>query len=200
MIVFRKCVSLLAMLLVLFAFTTGAFGGKPEKVIIVQPNYLVPWLPIYIADRLGYFTDEGLEVSFTTVMGGHNVRAAVISGNAHFGLTGYEQVLSTYEHGKSSKMIMTTTLKHPWSYIGAKNVKSIAEFKGQRIDGGLEASSYRSFARAVVKFGGLDPDKDVFFINIPRGSELAALEKGEVADVLGIDMMKIELLQKLSSR
>ena len=196
MTVIRKCVFLLAVLVVLSAFSTGAFGGNLEKTIIVQPNFLVPWLPIYIADRLGYFTDEGLEVSFTTVMGGHNVRAAVISGNAHFGLTGYEQVLSTHEHGKSSKMIMTTTLKHPWSYIGAKDVKSIADFKGRKIDGGLEASSYRSFARAVVKFGGLDPDKDVFFINIPRGSELAALEKGQVAGVLGIDMMKIELLNR----
>lgn len=122
MSVLRKCVSLIAVLAVLLAFTTGAFGSKLEKVTIVQPNFLVPWLPIYIADRLGYFTDEGLEVSFTIVMGGHNVRAAVISGNAQFGLTGYEQVLSTYEQGKSSKMIMTTTLKHPWSYIGAKGV------------------------------------------------------------------------------
>ncbi len=196
MSVLKKCVSWLAVLMVLFAFATGASAAKMEKVIIVQPNFLVPWLPIYIAERLGYFTDEGLEVSFTTVMGGHNVRAAVISGNAHFGLTGYEQVLSTYEHGKSSKMIMTTTLKHPWSYIGAKGVKSIADFKGKKIDGGLEASSYRSFARAVVKFGGLDPDKDVFFVNIPRGTELAALKNGQVAGVLGIDMMKIELLNR----
>ncbi len=196
MVFLKKSVFFLVALLAVLTIATGAFGGKLEKVIIVQPNFLVPWLPIYIADRLGYFTEEGLEVSFTTVMGGHNVRAAVISGSAHFGLTGYEQVLSTCEQGKSSKMIMTTTLKHPWSYIGAKGVNSIADFKGKRIDGGLEASSYRSFARAVVKFGGLNPDKDVFFVNIPRGSELAALEKGQVAGILGIDMMKIELMNR----
>jgi len=179
-----------------FSATAGYASPKLEKVVIVQPNYLVPWLPIYLADRLGYFTDEGLDVTFTTVMGGHNVRAAVIKGDAQFGLTGYEQVLNTFEQGKSTKMIMTTTLKHPWSYISAKDIKSIADLKGKKIDGGLEASSYRSFARAVVKFGGLDPDKDVFFVNIPRGSELAALEKGEVSGVLGIDHMKIELLNR----
>jgi len=196
MTVLRKCCSLLFAVMMLFAFATSALAGKTEKITIVQPAFLVPWLPIYLADQLGYFTDEGLEVSFTTVMGGHNVRAAVISGSAHFGLTGYEQVLSTYEQGKSSKMIMTTTLKHPWSYIGTKGVKSIADFKGKNIDGGLEGSSYRSFARAVVKFGGLDPDKDVTFVNIARGSELAALENGQVAGVLGIDMMKIELIKR----
>lgn len=192
----KSCFIICAVILFAAISGTGYTKAKPEKVIIVQPNYLVPWLPIYIAHQSGYFSDEGLDVTFTTVMGGHNVHAAVIKGDAHFGLTGYEQVLKTFEQGKSTKMIMTTTLKHPWSYIGAKDIRSIAELKGKKLDGGLEASSYRSFARAVVKFGGLDPDKDVFFINIPRGSELAALEKGEVAGVLGIDIMKIELLNR----
>jgi len=192
----KKGILLLVCIMVLLSALSGYASAKPEKVVIVQPNYLVPWLPIYLAERLGYFRDEGLEVTFTTVMGGHNVHAAVIKGDAQFGLTGYEQVLKTFEQGKSTKMIMTTTLKHPWSYIGAKGIKSIADLKGKKIDGGLEASSYRSFARAVVKYGGLDPDKDVFFINIPRGSELAALEKGEVSGVLGIDNMKIELLNR----
>lgn len=167
-----------------------------KKVVIVQPNYLVPWLPIYLADQLGYFKEEGLDVGFVTVMGGHNVHAAVIKGDAHFGLTGYEQVLKTYQQGKSTKMILTTTKKHPWSYFGSKKIESIADLKGKKIDGGLEASSYRSFARAVVKYGGLDPNKDVMFVNIPRGSEIAALEKGDVDGVLGIDNMKIELLNR----
>lgn len=167
-----------------------------KKVVIVQPNYLVPWLPIYLANQMGYFKEEGLEVSFVTVMGGHNVHAAVIKGDAHFGLTGYEQVLKTYQQGKSTKMIMTTTKKHPWSYFGSKKIKSIADLKGKKIDGGLEASSYRSFARAVVKYGGLDPNKDVLFVNIPRGAEIAALEKGDVDGVLGIDNMKIELIRR----
>ncbi len=167
-----------------------------KKVVIVQPNYLVPWLPIYLADQLGYFKEEGLDVGFVTVMGGHNVHAAVIKGDAHFGLTGYEQVLKTYQQGKSTKMIMTTTKLHPWSYFGSKKIKSIADLKGKKIDGGLEGSSYRSFARAVVKYGGLDPNKDVMFVNIPRGSEIAALEKGDIDGVLGIDNMKIELLRR----
>lgn len=192
----KRGLALLVAIIFVFSAMADYASAKLEKVVIVQPNYLVPWLPIYLADRLGYFTDEGLDVTFTTVMGGHNVHAAVIKGDAQFGLTGYEQVLKTFEQGKSTKMIMTTTLKHPWSYMGAKGVRSISDLKGKKIDGGLEASSYRSFARAVVKFGGLDPDKDVFFVNIPRGSELAALEKGEVSGVLGIDNMKIELLNR----
>ncbi len=192
----KTCLALFVALVISAVALPSYCRADLEKVVIVQPNYLVPWLPIYVASQLGYFAEEGLDINFVTVMGGHNVRAAVIKGDAQFGLTGYEQVLSTFEQGKSAKMIMTTTLKHPWSYIGAKDIKSIADLKGKKIDGGLEASSYRSFARAVVKYGGLDPDKDVFFVNIPRGSEVAALEKGEVSGVLGIDYMKVELLKR----
>lgn len=167
-----------------------------HKIKITQPNFLEAWLPVYIANEKGYFAEEGLEVEFVTVMGGHNVRAAVIAGEAQFGHTGYEQVASTFEQGKSCKMIMTTTKKHPWSYFVGKNIESIADLKGKNIDGGLEGSSYRSFARAVVQFGGLDPNKDVQFVNIPRGSEIAALEKGEVHGALGADSNTVHLINK----
>ena len=176
----------------------AAAGAKKavKKVVIGQPPCRVPWLPRYLADRPVYFKEVRLDVGLVTVMGGHNVHAAGIKGDAHFGLTGYEQVLKTYQQGKSTKMIMATTKNHPWSYFGSKKIRSIADLKGKKIDGGLEASSYRSFARAVVKYGGLDPNKDVMFVNIPRGSEIAALEKGDVDGVLGIDNMKIELLNR----
>lgn len=167
-----------------------------QKIKITQPNFLEAWLPVYVANELGYFAEEGQEIEFVTVMGGHNVRAAVIAGEAQFGHTGYEQVASTFEQGKSCKMIMTTTEKHPWSYFVGKDIESIDDLKGKNIDGGLEGSSYRSFARAVVQFGGLDPDKDVQFVNIPRGSEIAALEKGEVHGALGADSNTVHLLNK----
>lgn len=178
---------------------TAETSSVPEtlhKIKITQPNFLEAWLPIYVANEKGYFAEEGLEVEFVTVMGGHNVRAAVIAGEAQFGHTGYEQVASTFEQGKSCKMIMTTTEKHPWSYFVGKDITSIADLKGKNIDGGLEGSSYRSFARAVVQFGGLDPDQDVQFVNIPRGSEIAALDKGEVHGALGADSNTVHLLNK----
>lgn len=169
---------------------------KLQKVKITQPNFLEAWLPVYVANELGYFAEEGLEIEFVTVMGGHNVRAAVIAGEAQFGHTGYEQVASTFEQGKSCKMIMTTTEKHPWSYFVGQDIESIADLKGKNIDGGLEGSSYRSFAKAVIQFGGLDPDKDVQFVNIPRGSEIAALEKAEVHGALGADSNTVHLLNQ----
>lgn len=175
---------------------TDSTSATLQKIKITQPNFLEAWLPIYVANEKGYFAEEGLEIEFVTVMGGHNVRAAVIAGEAEFGHTGYEQVASTFEQGKGCKMIMTTTEKHPWSYFVGKDIEGIADLKGKNIDGGLEGSSYRSFARAVVQFGGLDPDKDVQFVNIPRGSEIVALEKGEVHGALGADSNTVHLLNK----
>ncbi|MBS3909991.1 MAG: ABC transporter substrate-binding protein [Actinobacteria bacterium] len=167
------------------------------KIVVAEPGRGESWLPVYLASTLGYYEDEGLDVSFSSFKGGPLVIASLLAGDTQFALTGYEQVMKTYEKGKSTKMLLATTAKHPWGFVTAPNIKSISELKGKTVAGGMPGSSPMAFARACVKLGGLDPDKDVSFVDVPKGSEVAAMEKGDIAGYgFAWGRVKIELLKR----
>jgi len=169
---------------------------KLQKIVVAESARGEHWLPVYLAHQLGYFKDEGLEVSFVTYQGGPLAIAALLAGDAQFSLTGYEQVLKTYEKGKSTKMIGATTQKHSWSLLVRPEIKTFADLKGKKISAGKPGSSARAFVRASVIYGGLNPDTDVVYVDLPPGGEVAALDKGEIDAAFGGGARKVELLKK----
>ena len=94
------------------AQTTEA-AAQLEKVIVAEPTKGENWLPIFLAKELGFFEEQGLDVSFVDFAGGPLVMASLLAGESQFALSGYEQVLKTTEQGKDAKMIMATANKNP---------------------------------------------------------------------------------------
>jgi len=206
----RNTTAILALILLLvIAITTGCGKAdteavskavdqsKLQKVVIAQPaGSGESWQPVYIASYLGYFKENGLDVSFANFAGGPLVITSLLAGDSQFALTGYEQVMKTNEKGKDTKMIVATSAKHPWALIVAKDIKTIADLKGKTISGGMDGSSPRGFVRAVVKYGGLDPNKDVQYISLPAGGEIGALGSGQISATYGGSKIKIDLQKR----
>ena len=68
-----------------------ADGGDVVK--INEVTHSVFYAPMYLADALGYFEDDGIEVVFTYDGGADNTMAAVLSGSADIGFCGPEAAL-----------------------------------------------------------------------------------------------------------
>ncbi len=67
--------------------------GCNEKTTVVRVNevtHSVFYTPMYLADSLGYFKEEGFEVEFTNGGGADATMAAVLSGGADIGFCGPE--------------------------------------------------------------------------------------------------------------
>ena len=172
-------------------------GKEAEKVVIAQPSIGESWLPVYLADKLGYYNEAGLKVEYATFSGGGPlVIASLMAGDSQFALTGYDQVLKTYDQGKSTKMIMATSNRNPWALVVGKDIKSFADLKGKKVGGGMEGSSVRAFVRACLKYGGLDPNKDVEYVSVPADAVVGALEKGDIAAAMGSGLNKVELQKR----
>ena len=81
----------------ILAFTfTFAFAGckKNDKVIrINEVTHSVFYAPLYLADSLGYFKDEGYEIELTNGGGADATMAAVLSGGADVGFCGPEAAI-----------------------------------------------------------------------------------------------------------
>ena len=65
--------------------------GKDKKVIkINEVTHSVFYAPLYLADALGYFADEGYEIELTNGGGANNTMSAVLDGAAAVGFCGPE--------------------------------------------------------------------------------------------------------------
>ncbi len=176
---------------------TGNNVEKPklQKIVVAEAARGELWGPTYLAKGLGYFEEEGLDVSFVTFHGA-SLTSGLINGDAQFGLLGYEMVLKLDEKGIKTKMLYSTTSKFPYSLVANSGITSIADLKGKKISAAGVGTSPYAFVRLAVKSGGLDPDKDVTLVGITSTSSiLPAAQKGEVNASYAWGSLKIQLLK-----
>ena len=77
--------------------------NKLTNVRVAEVAHSVFYAPQYVADSLGYFEDEGLDVDITLASGADAVMAAVLSGDVDIGFCGTEATI--YVDNKKEKNI-----------------------------------------------------------------------------------------------
>ena len=64
-----------------------------KKVTLTEVTHSIFYAPQYLANALGYFKDEGLDVEITLSQGADAVMSAVLSGDADIGFCGTEATI-----------------------------------------------------------------------------------------------------------
>jgi NitT/TauT family transport system substrate-binding protein len=59
-----------------------------KKVKVNEVTHSVFYAPLYLAESLGYFKEENIEIELTNGGGADNVMASVLSGDAEIGFCG----------------------------------------------------------------------------------------------------------------
>lgn len=149
------------------------------KITVSEPVRSELWGPVYMAQSLGFFAEEGLDVEFVTVQGDMPT-APVLSGDAQFGLYGPEMIMRFNEQGQGTKLLLTVSDRYPYSFVTATDITSIAQLKDSIVCAADTGSSPRAFVRSILASAGLDPDKDANYVHIPGAASIAALESGEI--------------------
>src|ERR1700756_5640668 len=87
-------------------FTFGGYAqaqGKPEKTkvtIAVGGKNGLYYLPLTIAERLGYFKDEGLDVEISDFAGGAKSLEALVGGSVDVVAGAYEHTINMQVKGQ----------------------------------------------------------------------------------------------------
>ncbi len=81
-------------------FSVAGCKKSDGKVVrINEVTHSVFYAPLYLADALGYFKDEGFDIELTNGGGADKTMAAVLAGGADIGFCGPEAVVYTYLGG-----------------------------------------------------------------------------------------------------
>ncbi len=116
---------------VLLPFSAVACGAKKEVVRINEVTHSIFYAPMYLADALGYFKDEGFEIELTNGGGADATMAAVLSGAADIGFCGPEAAIYV-NIGQSSdapKVFGQLTKRDGSFLVGRTNEKGNFDWK-----------------------------------------------------------------------
>lgn len=146
----------------------------------------------YVADKKGFFTEEGLKVTFITPQNGVNAVQLMASGQIAFMINDGVLTLLAQSRGLGLTMIGSMYNRSAWSlYVADKdeelsgtaqtNPGGFNALKGKRIGiTGINAGMDLGL-QGLLKSNGLDPDKDVRRIGIGLiSSAIGQFENGGI--------------------
>jgi len=192
---FAKLIKSVCLGLAALVFAAGNAGAQaPEKkkiTIAVGGKNLFYYLPLTIAERQGYFKDEGLEVEIPDFAGGAKALQALVGGSADMVSGAYEHTINMQAKNQPIKAVV---LQASYSSIvlvmpkdKAAKYKGPRDLKGLKIGVTAPGSSTNMFANNLLAKGGLKPS-DASFIGVGAGGgAVAAMEKGEIDAMSNLD-------------
>jgi NitT/TauT family transport system substrate-binding protein len=182
------------------SFAAHAQLEKRDVHIAVGGKSAFYYLPLTIAEQLGYFKDEGLEVKISDFAGGAQALRAVVGGSAEVVSGAYEHTISM----QGKKQYMTAFVlqgRLPQIALGvakekAANFKSFKDLKGMKIGVSAPGSSTHNLVKQLLTKAGLDPNKDVSIIGAGIGAgAIAAMKSRQIDALSNVDpvMTKLEM-------
>lgn len=176
----KKIIISLVAFLVIALVAVGIFYDKDEKstdlkkITVSEVAHSIFYAPMYVADSLGYFEEEGLDVDIVLTSGADAVAAAVMSGDSEIGFCGSEQSIYIY-NGKAEDYLINFAglTKRDGSFIVAREDKKfdIKDLKGSHIiagrEGGMPAMTLAyTLAEHGISMDDLNFDTSIAFASM----------------------------------
>ena len=172
---------------------------KPKLTIAVGGKNLLYYLPLTVAEQLGYFKAEGLDVSVVDFAGGAKALQAVVGGSADVVSGAFEHTLNMQLKGQPMRAFVLQGLA-PQIVLGVNpktmpNYKSPADLKGKKIGVTAPGSSTNIVANFVLAKAGLKPtDFSVIGVGAGNGA-VAAMRAGQIDAISNLDPVITLLLR-----
>src|SRR5258708_21115678 len=154
-----------------FASAQGALEKKDVHIAVGGKASLY-YLPITIAEQLGYFKDEGLNVTISDFSGGSQALRAVVGGSADVVSGAYEHTLNMQPKGQYLQCFVQQG-RAPQIAIGiasarAKDYKSPRDLKGLKVGVSAPGSSTHMILNHFISTPALTPP-DISVIDVGPG-------------------------------
>ena len=164
---------------------------KPKVTLGVGGKPLLYYLPLTVAERRGFFKDEGLEVEINDFGGGARSLQALVGGSVDVVTGAYEHTIRMQAKGQDVRAVCELG-RFPGIVLAVKTdkagqIKSAADLKGAKIGVTAPGSSTALAAQyAMVKAGLKATDAAMIAVGGGAGA-VAAMKKGEIDAISHLD-------------
>ena len=157
---------IIAVIILLTLFLIGGIlisKDNQNKIKVAEVAHSVFYAPQYVADKLGYFEEENLDIEIILTPGADKVTAALLSGDVEIGLCGSEATIYVYNNGEEDYLVNFSALtKRDGSFLVSR--EKIDDFKlsnleGKYIIGGRLGGMPEMTLEWALKQNGIDLSK-----------------------------------------
>jgi sulfonate transport system substrate-binding protein len=150
----------LAVIFVVFAMACSKSSDLPTVRIAVGGQNQFIYLPLTLADQLGYFKDEGLTVRISDLRGGSEALAALMGGSVDLVTGFYEHTVRARAQGKHLVMV-TLFDRYPGLVlmVGKQHfdqVRTIRDLVGKPVGVTAPGSSTDQLVKYILRQNNLD--------------------------------------------
>lgn len=173
---------------------------KTKIAIAVGGKAAFYYLPLTIAEQLGYFKAEGLDVEISDFAGGSRALQAVVGGSADVVSGAYEHTINLQSKGQQFQAFVLQG-RAPQISVGISpktmpGYKGVADLKGKKIGVSAPGSSTNMVANLILSRAGLTAS-DVSFIGVGTAAgALTAFRSGQIDAMSNTDPVMTMLEQK----
>lgn len=160
----------------------GSSGGPTTIAVAGLTN--LHNIPLVLADELGYFEEEGVEVELTDLQSGTKALEAVASGSAQVAASFYDHTLRMQSKGQDYTSFIVLS-RSPGAVLAvppssASEVTQIGDLSGQPVGIAAPGSAEEAYFAEALQGEGLGI-QDVSLVTTGTGaSAVAAMEGGQV--------------------
>jgi NitT/TauT family transport system substrate-binding protein len=164
---------------------------KPKITIAVGGKAALFYLPLTIAERRGYFIEEGLQVEIVDFPGGAKALQAMMGGSADVVSGGFDHVIHMNSKGQNLQafvaQLATPALSLGVTSAQAAKYKSARDLKGMKIGVTAPGSSTHLFLSYLLASVGLTDD-DVAVIGVGTGATaVAGVRSGQLDAIVNVE-------------
>lgn len=165
----RKLLVLPALLMAASIALSGC-GGKTDAggltpVTLNEVAHSIFYAPQYAAIELGYFEEEGIDLTLVNGAGADKVMTALVSGDADIGFMGSEASIYTYAGGAEDYAVNFAQLtQRAGNFLVAREPDANFtwdKLKGSKVLGGRAGGMPQMVFEYILKKNGIDPKSDV---------------------------------------
>lgn len=155
-----------------------------QQITLNEVAHSVFYAPQYVAIELGYFEEEGIDLTLVTGFGADKVMTALLSGEADIGFMGSESSIYTYSgKAKDAPVNFAQLTQRAGNFLVAR--EEMPDFQwsdliGKNVLGGRKGGMPQMVFEYILRQNGIDPAKDVNIDqSIDFGSTAAAFSGGQ---------------------
>jgi NitT/TauT family transport system substrate-binding protein len=172
---------------------------KPKTTIAVGGKNLLYYLPLTVAEQLGYFKAEGLDVTIVDFAGGARALQAVVGGSADVVSGAFEHTVNMQFKGQPMRAFALQG-RAPMIVLGVNpktmpGFKTVSDLKGKKVGVTAPGSSTNVMVNFILAKAGLKPsDVSIIGVGASQGA-VAAMRTGQIDAISNLDPV-ITLLQR----
>lgn len=163
---------------------TSSVGGKTHLNIMVGGLSKQIYLPNMLAKQLGYFSDQGLDVTLIDEASGQSSEDQVLAGQVDAGSGSYNHTIELQAAGKNMECVVQLDIAPGEAEVvnskEASTITSPADLAGKNLGVTELGSGTQTLTQAILKKAGIDPN-NAHYIPVGAGNTfIAAMQQNKI--------------------